>query len=210
MTAAALRRWCLERIGATEEFPFGEGVSVFKVAGKMFALSSLDSRPLTVSLKCEPDLAERLRATYPAVAPGYHLNKRHWNTVTLDGSLPDEMSSTCSRTPTTSLWLACRPPSGGRSAGLRVRGWHNRHPMRFLRMKPGHGELLLAEGDPDVREDEERLIEEFRRQLDEGMWAAVPTTHPGSGRREAVMIKQYGEIPPEADRVIFFPRASGG
>jgi hypothetical protein len=77
-------------------------------------------------------------------------------------------------------------------------------------MKPGHGELLLAEGDPDVREDEERLIEEFRRQLDEGMWAAVPTTHPGSGRREAVMIKQYGEIPPEADRVIFFPRASGG
>jgi predicted DNA-binding protein (MmcQ/YjbR family) len=64
---------------------------VFKVAGKMFALSSLDSRPLTVSLKCEPELAERLRATYPAVAPGYHLNKRHWNTVTLDGSLPDEM-----------------------------------------------------------------------------------------------------------------------
>ena len=77
-------------------------------------------------------------------------------------------------------------------------------------MKPGFGEVLLTEGDPDVREDEERLIEEFRRQLDEGMWAAVPTRAPGSGRREAVMIHEYGEIPDGADRVIFFPRASGG
>jgi hypothetical protein len=82
--------------------------------------------------------------------------------------------------------------------------------MRFLRMKPGHGEVLLTEGDPRVREEEERLVEEFRRQLDEGMWAAVPTHHPGSGRREARMIKTYGEIPPDAERVIFFPRASGG
>ena len=77
-------------------------------------------------------------------------------------------------------------------------------------MKPGHGEVLLAEGDPDVREDEQLLIEEFRRQLDEGMWAAVPTERPGSGRREAQMVRDYGEIPPEAQRVIFFPRASGG
>ena len=77
-------------------------------------------------------------------------------------------------------------------------------------MKPGHGEVLLAEGDPQLREDELRLIEEFRRQLDEGMWAAVPTTRPGSGRREALMVKDYAEIPPEAERVIFFPRASGG
>ncbi|HEY1276310.1 MAG TPA: hypothetical protein VGF25_15470 [Thermoleophilaceae bacterium] len=77
-------------------------------------------------------------------------------------------------------------------------------------MKPGHGEVLLTEGDPRVREDEERLIEEFRRQLDEGMWAAVPTTHAGSGRREAQMVKDYADIPPEAERVIFFPRASGG
>ena len=77
-------------------------------------------------------------------------------------------------------------------------------------MKPGHGEVLLAEGDPLMREDEERLVEEFRRQLDEGMWAAVPTTQPGSGRREAQMVKAYGEIPPGAERVIFFPRASGG
>jgi hypothetical protein len=77
-------------------------------------------------------------------------------------------------------------------------------------MKPGHGEVLLAEGDPRVEEDEERLVEEFRRQLDEGMWAAVPTTSPGSGRREAQLVRDYAEIPAEAERVIFFPRASGG
>ena len=77
-------------------------------------------------------------------------------------------------------------------------------------MKPGHGEVLIAEGDPRVREEEERLVEEFRRQLDDGMWAAVPTTDARSGRREAVMVKTYAEIPGEADRVIFFPRASGG
>jgi hypothetical protein len=82
--------------------------------------------------------------------------------------------------------------------------------MRFLRMKPGHGEVLLAEGDPQVREDEQHLIEEFRRQLDQGMWAAVPTERPGSGRREAQMVRDYAEIPPEAQCVIFFPRASGG
>jgi hypothetical protein len=77
-------------------------------------------------------------------------------------------------------------------------------------MKPGHGEVLLAEGDPKVREDEEQLVAEFRRQLDQGMWAAVPTERPGSGRREATMVRHYGEIPPGAERVIFFPRASGG
>jgi hypothetical protein len=82
--------------------------------------------------------------------------------------------------------------------------------MKFLRMKPGHGEILLTEGDPRVREEEERLIEEFRRQLDDGMWAAVPTHDPGSGRREAQMVRDYSDIPPEAERVIFFPRAAGG
>jgi predicted DNA-binding protein (MmcQ/YjbR family) len=91
MSPAALRRACLARPGATEEFPFGPQTSVFKVAGKMFALSALRSRPLQVSLKCEPELAEALRDSYPEIRPGYHLNKRHWNTVTLDGSLPDEM-----------------------------------------------------------------------------------------------------------------------
>ena len=77
-------------------------------------------------------------------------------------------------------------------------------------MKPGHGEVLLAEGDPRVREEDERLVEEFRRQLDEGMWAAVPVTDPGSGRRQAQMVREYAEIPEDAQRVIFFPRAAGG
>ena len=77
-------------------------------------------------------------------------------------------------------------------------------------MKPGHGEVLLAEGDPRVREEEERLVEEFRRQLDEGMWAAVPMTDPGSGRRQAQLVRDYAEIPGDAEHVIFFPRASGG
>jgi predicted DNA-binding protein (MmcQ/YjbR family) len=78
--------------GATEERPFGPETSVFKVAGRIFALSALASPPLRVSLKCEPELAERLRATYPAIRPGYHLNKRHWNTVTLDGTVSDPMA----------------------------------------------------------------------------------------------------------------------
>ena len=77
-------------------------------------------------------------------------------------------------------------------------------------MKPGHGEVLIAEGDPRLREEEERLIEEFRRQLDEGMWAAVPTRDLLSGRREAQMVHTLAEVPPEAERVIFFPRAAGG
>jgi hypothetical protein len=77
-------------------------------------------------------------------------------------------------------------------------------------MKPGFGEVLLTEGDPRLREDEERLVEEFRRQLDEGMWAAVPTSRPGSGRREAMMVHDYAEVPRDAERVIFFPRAAGG
>ena len=91
MDPVELRRLCLAHTAAVEEFPFGPGTSVFKVAGKMFALSALDRRPLEVSVKCEPELAVVLRDTYAAIGPGYHLNKRHWNTVTLDGSLPDEL-----------------------------------------------------------------------------------------------------------------------
>jgi predicted DNA-binding protein (MmcQ/YjbR family) len=91
VTPDELRRWCLSMRGATEEFPFAEGVSVFKVSGKMFALSRLAARPLEVSLKCEPELADQLRQTYPAIRPGYHLNKRHWNTITVDGTLDDRM-----------------------------------------------------------------------------------------------------------------------
>ena len=90
MDASELRRWCLRQPGATEGFPFGPVTSVFKVAGKMFALSALDRAPLEVSVKCEPELAVGLRDSYPAIRPGYHLNKRHWNTITLDGSLSDE------------------------------------------------------------------------------------------------------------------------
>ena len=81
--------------------------------------------------------------------------------------------------------------------------------MKFLRMRPGHGEQLIAEGDPDVVEDAERLVEEFRRQLDHGMWAAVPLTTTG-GRREAEMVTSFEQIPEATDRVIFFPRAAGG
>jgi predicted DNA-binding protein (MmcQ/YjbR family) len=89
MTSDELRRCCLDKPGAVEDFPFGEQVSVFKVAGKMFALSDLDGLPLEISVKCDPDLAEALRTQHSAVRAGYHLNKRHWNTVTLDGSIDD-------------------------------------------------------------------------------------------------------------------------
>ena len=90
LTPDRLRRHCLAFAGAGEEFPFTPGLSVFKVAGKVFALSRLE-RPLSVSLKCEPALAEQLRDTYAAIQPGYHLNKRHWNTVAIDGTLPDRL-----------------------------------------------------------------------------------------------------------------------
>lgn len=76
-------------------------------------------------------------------------------------------------------------------------------------MTPGHGEMLIAEGDVELGEDEQRLLEEFRRQLDAGMWAAVPVTGSAS-RREAVMVSSFEQIPREAERVIFFPRAAGG
>jgi predicted DNA-binding protein (MmcQ/YjbR family) len=90
---AELRDRCLAFPGSEETFPFGPNTSVFKVAGKMFALSRLAELPLQVSLKCEPQLAEQLRDAHAAVQPGYHLNKRHWNTVTIDGSIPDQMVS---------------------------------------------------------------------------------------------------------------------
>jgi hypothetical protein len=76
-------------------------------------------------------------------------------------------------------------------------------------MKPGHGEVLIAEGDPEVLADHERLVEEFRRQLDEGLWAAVPVDE-GTGRRESLMVRRFEDIPSDADRVIFFQRAAGG
>ena len=91
MNARALRECCLDKPGAVEDFPFSPGMSVFKVGGKVFAISGLERTPLEVSLKCEPELAVSLRESYEAIRPGYHLNKRHWNTVTLDGSLPDKL-----------------------------------------------------------------------------------------------------------------------
>ena len=81
--------------------------------------------------------------------------------------------------------------------------------MKFLRMRPGYGEQLIAEGDIELAEDEERLVAEFRRQLEQGMWAAVPLESE-TGRREAEMVRAFEDIPRTTDRVIFFPRAAGG
>ena len=81
--------------------------------------------------------------------------------------------------------------------------------MKFLRMRPGYGEQLIAEGDVEVAADDERLVAEFRRQLEQGMWAAVPVESQ-AGRREAEMVRAFEDIPRATDRVIFFPRAAGG
>ena len=83
------REHCLNKPHVTESTPFGEDVLVFKVAGKMFALAALDEIPVTVNLKCDPDLALELRDRYEQVRPGYHMNKKHWNTVELGGEIPD-------------------------------------------------------------------------------------------------------------------------
>jgi predicted DNA-binding protein (MmcQ/YjbR family) len=91
MNPAQLRDHCLSFTGAQETFPFGPETAVFKVRGKIFALSRLGGDELRVSLKCDPTLAEQLREAHAAVIPGYHLNKRHWNTVIVDGSLPEQM-----------------------------------------------------------------------------------------------------------------------
>jgi hypothetical protein len=80
--------------------------------------------------------------------------------------------------------------------------------VKLVRMKPGHGDVLIAEGDPELSEDERRLVEAFRRQLDEGMWAAVPTEN--AGRTSAVLVRDFDEIPRDAERVVFYPRAAGG
>ncbi|MCX5081625.1 MmcQ/YjbR family DNA-binding protein [Streptomyces sp. NPDC056121] len=90
MTPQELRALCLSFNAAVEEFPFNPDTSVFKVLGKLFALTNLDARPLTVNLKCDPEDAVRLRAEHDAIVPGWHMNKRHWNTVTV-GELPDRM-----------------------------------------------------------------------------------------------------------------------
>jgi predicted DNA-binding protein (MmcQ/YjbR family) len=92
MKADAWRDWvievCMAKLGSAEDYPFGDEVAVFKVAGRMFALVPLGADPASVSLKCDPDRAAGLRDRYAAITPGYHLSKRHWNTVELDGSVP--------------------------------------------------------------------------------------------------------------------------
>jgi hypothetical protein len=81
--------------------------------------------------------------------------------------------------------------------------------MKLLRMKPGHGEIVVAEGDVEVEEEAAELIEAFRQELDAGMWAAVPM-ETNDGRRQAELVKSFAEVPRDAERVIFFPRAAGG
>jgi len=81
--------------------------------------------------------------------------------------------------------------------------------MRLLRVKPGHGEVVLAEGDVAVPEEHAELLQAFRRELDAGMWAAVPISSE-AGRRQAELVRSFDEIPHDAERVIFFPRAAGG
>ena len=85
--------WVMEMPNAWLDYPFGEGVAVYKIGeapGKMFALIAEDSKPLRLSLKCDPQLAEKLREEYESIQPGYHLNKKHWNTILLTGQVPDE------------------------------------------------------------------------------------------------------------------------
>ncbi|MFF4207906.1 MmcQ/YjbR family DNA-binding protein [Streptomyces sp. NPDC001796] len=92
MTPQELRTFCLSFNAAVEDFPFNPETSVFKVQGKLFALTALQARPLTVNLKCDPDDAVRLRREHEGlIVPGWHMNKRHWNTVTVDGELPDRL-----------------------------------------------------------------------------------------------------------------------
>lgn len=91
MNIEEFRIYCLEKPAVTEEFPFGPETLVFKVAGKVFALTGLDEINFKVNLKCDPDYAIELRESYEEVKPGYHMNKKHWNTVDFEGSLPEEL-----------------------------------------------------------------------------------------------------------------------
>lgn len=90
MDLAEFREYCLRKPGATEGTPFGPDVLVFKVGDKMFALAALDEVPPTVNLKCDPELALDLRDRYEQVRPGYHMNKKHWNTVEIESGIPDD------------------------------------------------------------------------------------------------------------------------
>jgi len=90
MNIEELREYCLLKKGVTECFPFDEVTLVFKVGGKMFALSNLDGEP-SVNLKCDPEKAIELREQYSSIVPGYHMNKTHWNTVYMDSNIPNKL-----------------------------------------------------------------------------------------------------------------------
>ena len=90
MNSRDLFLYSLTKKGALEDYPFGPDVIVMKVAGKIFALMTRSAGQDSISLKCDPNYAEILRQQYKSITPGYHLNKRHWNTVQLDGSIPDK------------------------------------------------------------------------------------------------------------------------
>lgn len=90
MDIVSFREYCLRKKGVTESFPFGEPALVFKVMDKIFALTDVDNF-VSVNLKCEPEKAIALREEYPAVTPGYHMNKKHWNTIEVDGTIPDDL-----------------------------------------------------------------------------------------------------------------------
>ena len=87
MNIEQIREYCIKKKGVTEEFPFDEDTLVFKVMGKIFLLASLETVPLQINLKCDPEKTIELREEYEAVQPGYHMNKKHWNTVVIDGSI---------------------------------------------------------------------------------------------------------------------------
>jgi predicted DNA-binding protein (MmcQ/YjbR family) len=87
MDLETIRKYCLEKKSSGESFPFGESTLVFKVSGKIFLLMSLDSLPLKINLKCDPEKAEELREVYSSVIPAFHMNKKHWNTIILDGQV---------------------------------------------------------------------------------------------------------------------------
>jgi predicted DNA-binding protein (MmcQ/YjbR family) len=91
MDLESLRKYCLNKKSVTESFPFGESTLVFKVGGKMFLLIGLDNLPVQFNVKCDPDKAEELRETYASVIPAFHMNKKHWNTIILNGQIPSRL-----------------------------------------------------------------------------------------------------------------------
>ena len=91
MNVELLREYCLSKKAVTEDFPFGESTLVLRVKNKIFLLVALDAAPLQFNAKCDPEKAVELREAYDAIKPGYHMNKKHWNTIVIDGSIPNKL-----------------------------------------------------------------------------------------------------------------------